>query len=83
MRDGARIYYEDHGQGQPILLVHGWTCSSRFWQKNVDELAKKFRVVTLDLRGHGNSSKITERAYDCPIRARRPRRSSSCCNWKT
>ncbi len=58
MRDGARIYYEDRGQGQPILLVHGWTCSSRFWQKNVDELAKEFRVVTLDLRGHGNSSKI-------------------------
>jgi pimeloyl-ACP methyl ester carboxylesterase len=58
MRDGARIYYEDRGQGQPILLVHGWTCSSRFWQKNVAELAKEFRVVTLDLRGHGNSSKI-------------------------
>jgi pimeloyl-ACP methyl ester carboxylesterase len=58
MRDGARIYYEDRGEGQPILLVHGWTCSSRFWQKNVAELAKEFRVVTLDLRGHGNSSKI-------------------------
>jgi pimeloyl-ACP methyl ester carboxylesterase len=58
MRDGARIYYEDRGQGQPILLVHGWTCSSRFWQKNVAELAKEFRVITLDLRGHGNSSKI-------------------------
>src|SRR5208337_1031980 len=58
IRDGARIYYEDRGQGQPILLVHGWTCSSRFWQKNVAELAKEFRVITLDLRGHGNSSKI-------------------------
>lgn len=58
MRDGARIYYEDRGEGQPILLVHGWTCSSRFWQRNVAELAKEFRVVTLDLRGHGNSSKI-------------------------
>jgi pimeloyl-ACP methyl ester carboxylesterase len=58
MRDGALIYYEDRGQGQPILLVHGWTCSSRFWQKNVDELAQQFRVITLDLRGHGNSSKI-------------------------
>ncbi len=58
MSDGARIYYEDRGQGRPILLVHGWTCSSRFWRKNVDELAKEFRVVTLDLRGHGNSSKI-------------------------
>jgi pimeloyl-ACP methyl ester carboxylesterase len=58
MPDGAHIYYEDRGQGQPILFVHGWTCSSRFWRKNVDELAKEFRVVTLDLRGHGNSSKI-------------------------
>jgi non-heme chloroperoxidase len=32
-------------------------CSSKFWQKNVPELAKAFRIVTLDLRGHGNSSK--------------------------
>jgi len=56
-KDGAKIYYEDHGKGQPILLVHGWACSSRFWQRNVPELAKQFRVVTLDLRGHGNSSK--------------------------
>ena len=55
--DGAKIYYEVHGKGQPILLVHGWLCSSKFWQKNVPELAKEFRVVTVDLRGHGNSSK--------------------------
>ena len=56
-RDDAKIYYEDHGQGQPILLVHGWMCSSKFWQKNVPELANEFMVVTVDLRGHGNSSK--------------------------
>ncbi|HEU5336161.1 MAG TPA: alpha/beta hydrolase [Terriglobales bacterium] len=56
--DGAKIYYEDHGEGQPILLVHGWMCSSRFWRKNVPELTKEFRVVTVDLRGHGNSSKV-------------------------
>jgi non-heme chloroperoxidase len=58
MKDGAKIYYEDQGRGQSIVLVHGWTCSSRFWQENVPELAKEFRVVTIDLRGHGNSSKI-------------------------
>lgn len=56
-KDGAKIYYEDHGTGQPIVLVHGWLCSSRFWQRNVPELASQFRVVTIDLRGHGNSSK--------------------------
>jgi non-heme chloroperoxidase len=57
-RDGAKIYYEERGEGQPILLVHGWLCSSKFWQKNVPELANAFRVVTLDLRGHGNSCKV-------------------------
>jgi pimeloyl-ACP methyl ester carboxylesterase len=56
-KDGAKIYYEDNGKGQPIVLVHGWLCSSKFWQKNAPELAKEFRVVALDLRGHGNSSK--------------------------
>jgi len=58
MKDGAKIFYEDQGHGQPIVLVHGWTCSSRFWQENAPELAKEFRVITIDLRGHGNSSKI-------------------------
>ena len=71
--DGARIYYEDRGEGQPILLVHGWLCSSRFWQRNVPELATRFRVVTLDLRGHGNSSKAltghTVRQYARDVRA--------------
>ncbi len=56
-KGGAKIYYEDQGEGQPILLVHGWLCSSKFWQKNVPELAREFRVVTLDLRGHGRSGK--------------------------
>src|ERR1035437_6008874 len=56
-RDSAKIYYQDQGEGQPILLVHGWMCSSKFWQKNVPDLVSEFRVVTIDLRGHGNSSK--------------------------
>ena len=56
--DGAKIYYEEQGKGNTILLVHGWQCSGKFWQKNVPELAKNFRVITMDLRGHGNSSRI-------------------------
>ena len=58
MDDGAKIYYEEQGQGRPILLVHGWICSSKFWRKNALELGREFRVITIDLRGHGNSSKI-------------------------
>ena len=52
-QDGAKIYYEDHGKGDVILLVHGWMCSSKFWKANVPELAKEFRVVTIDKRGTG------------------------------
>ena len=56
--DGAKIHFEEQGTGQPLVLLHGWTCSTVFWQRNAPELAKNFRVVTMDLRGHGNSSKI-------------------------
>jgi len=58
MMDSAKIYYEDQGSGEPIVFVHGWTCSSRFWHKNIPELSKRFRVIAVDLRGHGHSSKI-------------------------
>jgi pimeloyl-ACP methyl ester carboxylesterase len=58
MKGGAKIYYEDRGGGRVLLLVHGWSCSSRFWRRNAPELAKEFRVITMDLRGHGRSSKI-------------------------
>ena len=55
--DEAVIYYEVEGEGQPLVLVHGWSCSSKFFQRNVPVLKKHFTVVTLDLRGHGQSSK--------------------------
>lgn len=58
--DGAKIHYEEQGVGQPLVLVHGWTCSGVFWQRNVPALAKNFRVITPDLRGHGDSSKILQ-----------------------
>ena len=55
--DDTSIYYEIEGQGQPLLLVHGWSCSNKFYQKNVEGLKNKFTVITIDLRGHGKSSK--------------------------
>lgn len=56
--DGALVYYEVTGDGAPILFVHGWTMSGRFWDRQVEGLAPHFAVVTMDLRGHGNSSKV-------------------------
>ena len=58
--DGARIYVETAGSGTPILLVHGWTMSGRFWRHQMTGLSDRFNVVTMDLRVHGNSSKTLE-----------------------
>ncbi|MDA3645196.1 alpha/beta hydrolase [Saccharopolyspora indica] len=55
--DGLPLYYEDHGSGPAVVLLHGWTMNSTFWQQNVAALSAQNRVITLDLRGHGLSGK--------------------------
>lgn len=56
--DGVEIYYEVRGDGRPLLMLPGWTCSTKFWKKNVEELAKSCKVITMDLRAHGESEKV-------------------------
>ena len=54
--DGMKIHSTATGQGsRTIVLVHGWTCDETSWATNVPELAKHYRVITLDLPGHGRS----------------------------
>jgi pimeloyl-ACP methyl ester carboxylesterase len=61
--DGTNIHYEDHGgNGTNVVLVHGITESSETWRPITDRLSTKHRVVTLDLRGHGQSG--TASRYD-------------------
>jgi len=55
--DGAFLYYDVKGDGPTLLFVHGWTMSGKLWQKQVEGLSKDYKVITLDLRAHGNSSK--------------------------
>ena len=51
------IYYEDHGAGQPVVLIHGYPLSGRAWDKQVPALlAAGHRVITYDRRGFGASS---------------------------
>jgi pimeloyl-ACP methyl ester carboxylesterase len=52
--DGARIAYSDEGHGRPILLLHGLMADSSFFERQ-RELAGAFRVIAVDLRGHGRS----------------------------
>ena len=54
------IYFEDHGAGKPVILVHGWPLSGASWEKQVTALvAAGHRVITYDRRGFGQSSKPT------------------------
>jgi non-heme chloroperoxidase len=53
----VEIYYEDHGAGQPVVLIHGYPLSGRAWDKQVPVLLDAgYRVITYDRRGFGKSS---------------------------
>ena len=60
--DGAWIYFEDYGKdkGEPIMILHGFLCSSKFFYKNIDALSADHRLVLIDWRGHGSSSKTLQ-----------------------
>src|SRR5579872_219205 len=52
-----QLYYEDHGEGQPIVLIHGYPLSGASWEKQVPVLLKAgYRVIAYDRRGFGKSS---------------------------
>src|SRR5580700_4172975 len=58
------LYYEDHGSGQPIVLIHGYPLSGASWEKQVPALLDAgYRVITYDRRGFGKSSQPTT-GYD-------------------
>ena len=64
--NGAAIdlYYEDHGSGQPVVLIHGYPLNGRSWERQErDLLAAGYRVIAYDRRGFGNSSQPTT-GYD-------------------
>jgi len=55
--DGLQIAYAVYGSANEptVVFVHGWSCDSRYWYKQIPYFSKKFHVVTIDLAGHGNS----------------------------
>jgi pimeloyl-ACP methyl ester carboxylesterase len=55
--DGVRLYYESTGAGKPLVLLGGLRMSIPWWQKQVPELSKQFRVIALDMRSYGRSDK--------------------------
>ena len=57
---GTDIYYEVYGEGEALLLLHGYTQSSKSWLPYVADYATDFEVYLVDLKGHGQSSPFTE-----------------------
>lgn len=55
---GNKVYYQVMGQGEPALvLIHGWCGDHTLWRFNTPELAKKYKLVLVDMPGHGLSDK--------------------------
>ena len=57
--DNAGIYYEVSGNGKPIVLLHGWDQSGKAFCENVPVLSKRYKVINIDLRGHGESENVS------------------------
>jgi pimeloyl-ACP methyl ester carboxylesterase len=61
--DGARIFYQRQGAGDPLLVfVHGYCCSHQDWEYQVQAFSPRHCVVACDLRGHGQSDRDPERS---------------------
>ena len=58
--NGKSIYYEIHGSGKPLFLLHGYTLSSKSWKPYVKDFDKDYEVYLVDLTGHGQSEAFKE-----------------------
>ena len=88
--NGKAIAVEEHGEGEPMVLVHGLGGTSNSWHPQVGILSRSFRVVRLDLEGSGRSpvkGKLSIASFALRTRVSIPRnvcetRSGSCSSWR-
>ena len=53
-----QVHYILDGEGEKTLLfIHGWSCDTTFWKSQINYFKKNYRVIAIDLPGHGKSSK--------------------------
>ena len=58
--NGVNLFYEVHGEGEPVVLVHGSWVDSTSWDQVVEGLAASFRVLVYDRRGHSRSERLQQ-----------------------
>ena len=61
--NGIEMYYEITGEGEPLILLHGWSQSGATWNRVADDFAKHFQVIVPDLRGHGATNNPSGEYY--------------------
>jgi pimeloyl-ACP methyl ester carboxylesterase len=57
--NGLEVYYEDYGEGEPLMLIHGGTATSQSWASHLPAFTEHFEVFTPDSRGHGRTGNPT------------------------
>jgi pimeloyl-ACP methyl ester carboxylesterase len=53
---GGKLYYSDTGEGSPVVLLHGYLESSEVWNAFAEKLSRRYRIISIDLPGHGHST---------------------------
>lgn len=59
--DKLRLYYEEEGSGKPLVMIHGASQDTLSWHDNIKHFAKRYRVLAIDLPGHGKSALVDRR----------------------
>jgi len=57
--NGVEIYYEVHGEGEPLVMIHGFTLNHTMWDQFIEDFSENFKVILVDIRGHGKSTNPT------------------------
>lgn len=55
------MYYEIHGQGEPLVMLHAFSLSGKMWEQFIPEYSKHFKLFVVDQRGHGQSTNPSKR----------------------
>jgi len=56
-------YYEIHGEGYPLVFIHGGWVDHKMWKPQVEHFLKNYKVITYDVRGYGNTRGFSKKKY--------------------
>jgi pimeloyl-ACP methyl ester carboxylesterase len=60
--NGITLYYVEHGSGYPVVFTHGYSASTRMWAPQTQPLSQRYRFITWDIRGHGQTDSPADQA---------------------